>query len=225
LPSCGCASNEWVLPKGKLNEGETPRGAAEREVLEETGHDVEVHEFIGTLVYDAGGRSKVVHYWRMETRGGQVYDLMNDIRSVDWLPLDQAVARLSREHERAFLANVGPLALQAVTSGRDRAKRPVADRKRRRLSAAPPPAAKAPLPNPPQADPASAPDAQPIVASEIVAVETSDHELEIETAPRSIEADTVAAVMSAETDSGERAGMDRGRRLVEKVWDWLRRAA
>ena len=37
--------DEWVLPKGKLDDGETPRDAAEREVLEETGHDVSVHEF------------------------------------------------------------------------------------------------------------------------------------------------------------------------------------
>ena len=61
--------NEWVLPKGKLDDGETPRDAAEREVLEETGHDVSVHEFLGTLVYESGGRFKVVHYWRMETSG------------------------------------------------------------------------------------------------------------------------------------------------------------
>ena len=64
--------NEWVLPKGKLDDGETPRDAAEREVLEETGHDVSVHEFLGTLVYESGGRSKVVHYWRMETSGEPV---------------------------------------------------------------------------------------------------------------------------------------------------------
>jgi 8-oxo-dGTP diphosphatase len=38
--------DEWVLPKGKLDDGETPRDAAEREVLEETGHDVSVHEFL-----------------------------------------------------------------------------------------------------------------------------------------------------------------------------------
>ena len=41
----------------------------EREVLEETGHDVIVHEFLGTLVYESGGRFKVVHYWRMEAGG------------------------------------------------------------------------------------------------------------------------------------------------------------
>ncbi len=110
--------DEWVLPKGKLDDGETPRAAAEREVLEETGHDVRVHEFLGTLVYESGRGSKVVHYWRMEACGGQVHALMRDVKAVDWLPLDQAVERLSRGYERAFLANVGPLALQGAADGR-----------------------------------------------------------------------------------------------------------
>ena len=79
--------NEWVLPKGKLDDGETPRAAAEREVMEETGHDVSVHEFLGTLVYESRGGSKVVHYWRMEARGDAVHELMRDVRAVDWLPL------------------------------------------------------------------------------------------------------------------------------------------
>src|SRR3569832_1018506 len=109
---------EWVLPKGKLDDGETPRDAAMREVWEETGHDVAVHEFLGTLAYDAGGRPKIVHYWRMETQGGPTRELMDDVRAVDWLPLEAAVERLSRAHARAFLANVGPLALGAGASGR-----------------------------------------------------------------------------------------------------------
>ena len=46
--------DEWVLPKGKLDDGETPRAAAKREVLEETGHNVTVHEFLGTLVCESG---------------------------------------------------------------------------------------------------------------------------------------------------------------------------
>jgi 8-oxo-dGTP diphosphatase len=108
--------NEWVLPKGKLDDGETPRAAAEREVIEETGHAVSVHEFLGTLVYESNGRSKVVHYWRMEADGGPVRELMRDVKAVDWLPLDRAVKRLSRGHERTFLENVGPLALQAASS-------------------------------------------------------------------------------------------------------------
>src|SRR5579871_5854990 len=88
--------NEWVLPKGKLDDGESPRDAAVREVWEETGHDVCVHEFLGTLAYDSGGRAKIVHYWRMETNGGPTHDLMSDVKAVDWLPLNAALARLSR---------------------------------------------------------------------------------------------------------------------------------
>jgi 8-oxo-dGTP diphosphatase len=106
--------DEWVLPKGKLDDGETPRAAARREVLEETGHNVTVHEFLGTLVYESGGRSKVVHYWRMEAAGEQAHELMNDVRAVEWLPLDAAVSRLSRGYERAFLANVGPIAVTVL---------------------------------------------------------------------------------------------------------------
>lgn len=106
--------NEWVLPKGKLDDGETPREAAHREVLEETGHNVAMHEFLGTLVYQSGGRSKVVHFWRMEAEGGPVRKLMSDIKAVDWVTLEEALARLSREYERTFLTQIGPIALAAA---------------------------------------------------------------------------------------------------------------
>jgi 8-oxo-dGTP diphosphatase len=106
--------NEWVLPKGKLDDGETPRAAAEREVVEETGHDVAVHEFLGTLVYESRGGSKVVHYWRMEAGQTPTRKLMRDVKAVDWLPLGEAVERLSRGYERAFLQQVGPMAMGAA---------------------------------------------------------------------------------------------------------------
>jgi 8-oxo-dGTP diphosphatase len=135
--------NEWVLPKGKLDDGETPRAAAEREVLEETGHDVSVHEFLGTLVYESGGGFKVVHYWRMQADGEPAHELMHDIKEVDWLPLDAALARLSRGSERAFLANVGPIALQAAATAETAARRSrakaAAPEKRRSRRAAPVP--------------------------------------------------------------------------------------
>ena len=125
--------DEWVLPKGKLDAGETPRDAAEREVLEETGHEVSVHEFLGTLVCESGGRSKIVHYWRMEAVSEQLYELMPDVRSVDWLPLSDAVARLSRGYERAFLETVGPIALQAAAlaekARRSKARQPAPEKR------------------------------------------------------------------------------------------------
>jgi 8-oxo-dGTP diphosphatase len=163
--------NEWVLPKGKLDDGETPRDAAMREVLEETGHDVSVHEFLGTLAYDLGGRSKIVHYWRMETQGRPTRELMDDIRAVDWLPLKAAVERLSREHERAFLANVGPLALEAAASARRSGeRRPAAlDKRRRRRPAAPKPSLT--KPSLPKSSPAQAPAVAPLSEEMAAAIE------------------------------------------------------
>ena len=56
----------------------------------------------------------MVHYWRMEAGAAQVRELMRDIRAVEWLPLDAAIARLSRGYERVFLENVGPIAVNAM---------------------------------------------------------------------------------------------------------------
>lgn len=104
--------DDWVLPKGKLNPGETPKAAAEREVWEETGFTVSVHEFLGKLKYPASGRQKVVHFWRMEA-SKRDRDPMSDVRDVDWLPIDAALERLTRTHERDFLADIAPLAAKA----------------------------------------------------------------------------------------------------------------
>ena len=176
--------NEWVLPKGKLDDGETPRDAAEREVWEETGHDVSVHEFLGTLVYESGGRFKVVHYWRMETSGKPSYELMDDVRAVDWLPLDAAVERLSRAYERAFLANVGPLALEAAALARSERrskarKTPVLVKRRRRPTVAPQPTpAISPTMTPPEwMPPATETDLPLIVEGDHVEVQPIETQL------------------------------------------------
>ena len=117
----------------------------EREVLEETGHDVTVHEFLGTLVYESGGRSRVVHYWRMEAGAEQVRELMSDVRAVEWLPMDAAVARLSRGYERVFLENVGPIAVDMMS--RQWKEKASAAAKRREAAAEP----QLPLAEPPRA--------------------------------------------------------------------------
>src|ERR1700681_3124888 len=81
----------WVLPKGKLYPREHPRDAAKREVLEETGHDVSVHEFLGSMSYAAEGKIKIVQFWLMRAAGPPARELMGDIKAVKWLPLRQAV--------------------------------------------------------------------------------------------------------------------------------------
>jgi 8-oxo-dGTP diphosphatase len=104
----------WVLPKGKLNAGEDALTAARREVLEETGHQVSIHEYLGALSYEVRRGPKVVQFWRMQATGGPVRKLMRDVKAVRWLPIGQAIEILTHPREQAFLAQVGPAALKAT---------------------------------------------------------------------------------------------------------------
>jgi 8-oxo-dGTP diphosphatase len=104
----------WVLPKGKLNPGEPAVAAAKREVIEETGHEVSVHEFLGSMSYALEGKIKIVQFWRMRASPRPVRALMHDVKAVKWLSLSEAIDTLTRAHEKVFLANVGPAALKAA---------------------------------------------------------------------------------------------------------------
>ena len=106
----------WVLPKGKLKPGEDVLTAARREAMEETGHDVSVHEFLGAMSNGAGGKPKVTQFWRMQASVKPVRKLMRDVKAVKWLPLEQALAALTHGNERTFLAAVGPGAVEAARS-------------------------------------------------------------------------------------------------------------
>jgi 8-oxo-dGTP diphosphatase len=99
--------DRWVLPRGKLERGENPAAGARREVVEETGHRVKVHEFLGAITYRARGRPKVVQFWRMQAYERPSRDIMKDIAAVEWLPLAAAVRRLSYPLEKLFLRHVG----------------------------------------------------------------------------------------------------------------------
>ena len=115
----------WVLPRGKLKRSESPITGARREVTEETGHRVRVHEFLGAITYRAGGRPKVVQFWSMQASRHPSFDLMKDISAVAWLPLPAAILRLSYPLEKLFLRHVGRQALQnrhrdATGNGRKR---------------------------------------------------------------------------------------------------------
>src|SRR5512141_366545 len=96
----------WVLPRGKLKRNESAVAGARREVVEETGHRVRVREFLGAITYRAGGRPKVVEFWRMQAEANPSHDLMKDIAAVEWLPLAAAIRRLSYPLERLFLSHV-----------------------------------------------------------------------------------------------------------------------
>ncbi len=102
----------WVLPKGKLLPRERAHIAAKREVLEETGYETSVHEFLGSMSYMAEGRLKIVQFWLMRVVGQPTHELMGDVKAVKFLPLKKAIETLTRPHEKVFLTHVGPIALK-----------------------------------------------------------------------------------------------------------------
>lgn len=58
--------DDWSIPKGKRDPGESDEDCARREVLEETGLSCELGEEVAQSEYiDRKGRAKLVRYWSM----------------------------------------------------------------------------------------------------------------------------------------------------------------
>lgn len=123
--------DRWVLPRGKLKRNEQPRAGARREVFEETGHRVDVREFLGAITYRAQGRPKLVEFWHMRAAANPSRDLMADIAKVAWLPLKDAVRKLSYPLEKLFLHSVGHELVHKRTKKKAKAKRQKRDARRK----------------------------------------------------------------------------------------------
>jgi 8-oxo-dGTP diphosphatase len=99
--------DDWTLPKGKLDRGESFEDAALREVEEETGLRCRlVRELPSTSYLDNKGRSKLVRYWLMEPLSGG-FEVNEEVDEVRWLDLDAALALLSYERDRDILRATG----------------------------------------------------------------------------------------------------------------------
>jgi len=57
--------NDWTLPKGKREPGETWQETALREVFEETGCQAQLESFAGATAYAFQAIPKVVLFWNM----------------------------------------------------------------------------------------------------------------------------------------------------------------
>ena len=93
----------WALPKGTPRPGETIEQVAVREVQEETGLQVRLISYLGSITYSFV-RSKVryhkqVRHFLLEAIGGDtaLHDQEYDV--VEWFPLPEASRRLTYQNE------------------------------------------------------------------------------------------------------------------------------
>lgn len=93
--------DDWSLPKGKLEEGETWEDAALREVREETGLDCELGAFLGSTFYAPGGHEKEVRWWLMSGPGEP--RATDEVDALRWATLAEARELLSYDGERELL--------------------------------------------------------------------------------------------------------------------------
>jgi 8-oxo-dGTP diphosphatase len=98
--------NDWTLPKGKHDPGETILQTALREVQEETGYQVRPVRLIGATGYEVQGEPKAVLYWLMELANPDAEpDPVDEseVAAAVWLTRAEALRRLTHENERGIL--------------------------------------------------------------------------------------------------------------------------
>jgi 8-oxo-dGTP diphosphatase len=96
--------DDWSLPKGKLDPGETWEAAALREVHEETGVRARLGEELPPVHYtDNRGRPKTVRYWVMVPEEVPPFAPNDEVDELLWLAPDEAVERLSYVHDRELV--------------------------------------------------------------------------------------------------------------------------
>src|ERR687898_820651 len=97
--------DDWSLPKGKLDPGESWEDAALREVLEEVGLRCRLGAELPPVAYtDHKGRAKVVRYWLMEPEDGAARFTPNDeVDEMRWVEVEDAAGLLSYPHDVALV--------------------------------------------------------------------------------------------------------------------------
>jgi 8-oxo-dGTP diphosphatase len=103
--------DDWTLPKGKLDEGETFEQAALREVEEETGLRCRLGRELPSVRYEVRGRPKVVRYWVMAVDSSAGFTPDDEVDELRWLSPRDAEALLTYDRDKAVLASAasGPV--------------------------------------------------------------------------------------------------------------------
>jgi 8-oxo-dGTP pyrophosphatase MutT (NUDIX family)/phosphohistidine phosphatase SixA len=87
--------DDWSLPKGKLDRGESLMAATVREIAEETACRVRLGPVLGDVHYAVAEGRKVVRYWAAEVVAESEFRPDEEIDELRWTSPERAVEELS----------------------------------------------------------------------------------------------------------------------------------
>ena len=110
--------DDWSLPKGKAEPGESDEETAFREVEEETGYACVLGAELATDRYvDRNGRDKQVRYWLMTVRHEGSWAPNDEVDDRRWLPATEAGGLLSYDADRRLVATLANPNVGSETPG------------------------------------------------------------------------------------------------------------
>jgi len=94
--------DDWSLPKGKVDPGETEPVTAVREIVEETGQQARLGRHLCRVSYPIPVGTKVVHYWAARACGGE-FTPNKEVDKLLWLPAKEAGKRLTYPYDKKVI--------------------------------------------------------------------------------------------------------------------------